>query len=51
MSRSSLRLQYHRGTTAHVSSVYPFSVQGSLGAQGTYIGLDLLSGGGEFCWD
>jgi hypothetical protein len=51
VSRPSLRLPYHRGTTAHVSSVYPFSVQGSLGHRGTYIGLDLLAGGGEFCWD
>ena len=51
MTRSSLRLAYHRGTTAHVASIYPFSVQGSLGHRGTYVGLDLLAGGGEFCWD
>jgi type IV secretory pathway VirB4 component len=51
MSRASLRLSYHRGTTAHVASVYPFSVQGSFGHRGTYVGLDLLAGGGEFCWD
>jgi hypothetical protein len=51
MSRPSLRLRYHRGTTAHTSSIYPFSVQGSFGHRGTYIGLDLLAGGGEFCWD
>ena len=51
MTRSSLRLAYHRGTTAHVASIYPFSVQGSLGHRGTYIGLDLLAGGSEFCWD
>lgn len=51
MSRPSLRLGYHRGTTAHVSSIYPFSVQGSIGYRGTYVGLDLLAGGSEFCWD
>jgi len=51
MSRPSLRLRYHQGTTAHVSSIYPFSVQGSFGHQGVYVGLDLLAGGDEFCWD
>jgi type IV secretory pathway VirB4 component len=51
MTRPSLRLRYHQGTTAHVSSIYAFSVQGSFGHRGTYIGLDLLAGGGEFCWD
>jgi len=34
-----------------VASVYPFSVQGSFGHRGTYVGLDLLAGGAEFCWD
>lgn len=51
MNRPSLRLRYHQGTTAHTSSVYPFSVQGSFGHRGIYIGLDLLAGGAEFCWD
>lgn len=51
MTRPSLRLPFHRGTTAHVASIYPFSVQGSFGHRGTYVGLDLLAGGGEFCWD
>lgn len=51
MTRPSLRLRCHQGTTAHVSSIYPFSVQGSFGHRGTYIGLDLLAGGSEFCWD
>ncbi len=49
--RSALRLVFHRGTTAHMSSIYPFSVQPSFGHQGTYVGLDLLAGGSEFCWD
>ena len=51
MTRPSLRVRYHQGTTAHTSSIYPFSVQGSFGHRGTYVGLDLLVGGGEFCWD
>lgn len=51
MPRSSLRLRHHRGTTAHVASIYPFSVQAGSGHQGGYVGLDLLAGGAEFCWD
>lgn len=51
MKRPSLRLAHHRGTTAHLASLYPFSVQGSLGAAGPYVGLDVLAGGAEFCWD
>jgi type IV secretory pathway VirB4 component len=51
MSRPSLRVRYHQATTANVSSVYPFSVQESFGHRGAYIGLDLLAGGAEFCWD
>jgi hypothetical protein len=48
VNRPSLRLRQHRGTTAHVCSIYPFSVQPSFGHRGTYIGLDLLAGGAEF---
>jgi type IV secretory pathway VirB4 component len=51
MTRPSLRLPLHRGTTAHLASLYPFSVQGALGADGPYVGVDLLAGGAEFCWD
>jgi type IV secretory pathway VirB4 component len=46
-----LRLPFHRGTTAHVSSIYPFSVQAGFGHRGVYVGADLLAGGSEFCWD
>ena len=49
--RPTLRLRPHRGTTAHVASLYPFSVQGALGHRGPYLGVDLLAGGAEFCWD
>jgi type IV secretory pathway VirB4 component len=51
MSRPSLRLAYHRGTTAHVASIYPCAVQPGFGYRGAYIGIDLLAGGAEFCWD
>lgn len=50
-TRPQLRVPWHRGTTAHVASIYPFSVQPSFGHQGVYIGVDLLAGGGPFCWD
>jgi hypothetical protein len=49
--RPTLRLPWHRGTTAHLCSLYPFSVQPSFGWRGSYVGLDLLAGGAEFCWD
>lgn len=51
MPRPPLRVRHHRGTTAHVASLYPFSVQAGSGHQGAYVGLDLLAGGAEFCWD
>ena len=50
-ARPTLHLPWHRGTTAHVCSLYPFSVQASFGWQGAYVGLDVLAGGAEFCWD
>ena len=49
--RPALRLPFHRGTTAHVASLYPFSVQAPVGHRGPYIGVDLLAGGAGFCWD
>ncbi|HWL41552.1 MAG TPA: hypothetical protein VNQ73_01315 [Ilumatobacter sp.] len=49
--RPSLRLAFHRGTTAHVASVYPCSVQPSFGHRGPYIGSDLLAGSSAFCFD
>ena len=49
--RPGLRLAWHRGTTAHVASIYPFSVQAPLGHRGPLVGVDLLAGGAAFCWD
>lgn len=49
--RRRLRLARHRGTTANVCSVYPFSLSAGLGHRGVYIGSDLMTGGGGFCWD
>lgn len=51
LRRRALRVPLHRGTTAHMCSVYPFSVAAGLGHRGIYIGTDLLTGGGGFCWD
>ena len=49
--RPRLRVPRHRGTTAHLCALYPFSVQSGLGPRGVYVGADLLTGGGPFCWD
>ncbi len=43
-----LRLPFHRGTTAQVSSVYPFQVDAGLGVRGICMGLDALSGSGFY---
>ncbi len=51
MMRPSLRLPAHRGTTAHVASLYPFAVRTAPRHRGPYVGVDLLTGGAEFCWD
>lgn len=49
--RPTLRLTYHRGTTAHLSTLYPFSVQPAASHRGVYVGVDHLAGGAAFCWD
>ncbi len=51
MSRPRLRLPWQRGSTAHVASIYPFSVHGRLCQRGAVVGIDMLAGGGEFVWD
>lgn len=49
--RRSLRLPHHRGTTAHVCSLYPWAVQAGGGHHGVFIGRDLLAGGSAWVWD
>jgi type IV secretory pathway VirB4 component len=39
----------HRATSAHLGALYPFVAEAPLGADGAYIGRDLL--GGAFCFD
>src|SRR5262245_23116769 len=47
----SLRVARHRGTTAHVASIYPFLAEAGLGPHGVYLGTNLLTGGGGFAFD
>lgn len=49
--RRALRVPWHRATTAHVCSAYPFVADGGLGARGVYVGTNVLSGGGSFAFD
>ncbi len=46
-----LRLPKHRATTAHTSAIYPFHAEAGLGPNGVYLGTDVLTGGGAFCFD
>lgn len=50
-SRPALRLHHQAATTANAATLYPFGVQPSFGSRGTLVGIDLLGGGSEFCWD
>jgi hypothetical protein len=45
-----LRVDTHRATTRVVRVAYPFLAEGGLGADGTYIGSDVFSGG-SFVYD
>ncbi len=47
----SLRVARHRGTTAHLASLYPFLAEAGLGPYGAYLGTNLLTGGGGFAFD
>ena len=40
-----------RAPTAARGVIYPFSVHGPLCERGALVGVDMLSGGGEFVWD
>ena len=46
-----LRLARHRATTAHVCSAYPFLAEAGLGANGVYLGTNVLTGGSGFAYD
>jgi hypothetical protein len=46
-----LRLPRHRGTTANLSSAYPFAAEADLGAGGAYLGSNILTGGAGFAYD
>jgi type IV secretory pathway VirB4 component len=50
-ARPDLKLPWQRGSSAHVASVYPFSLHPPLCQRGALIGVDMLAGGGEFVWD
>lgn len=49
--RRPLRVAPHRGTTAHLCSVYPCLAEAGLGHRGVYLGTNLLTGGGGFAFD
>ena len=48
---SALRLPYHRGTTAHTASLYPFAMAPPATLDAPLIGVDLLAGASPFAWD
>lgn len=46
-----LVLGRHRGTTAHISAVYPFHTDAGLGPRGVYIGDNISAGGSAWHYD
>jgi type IV secretory pathway VirB4 component len=46
-----LRLPRHRATTAHLPAIYPFHATPPADGAGVFLGFDLLSGTGGFCFD
>lgn len=46
-----LALPRNRATTANLSAIYPFQAGEGLGPRGVYLGTDVLTGGGAFCYD
>ncbi|MGD9753807.1 MAG: VirB4 family type IV secretion system protein [Acidimicrobiia bacterium] len=46
-----LRLPRHRATTANLCAAYPFLAEAGLGADGVYLGTNLLTGGSAFAFD
>lgn len=48
---SGLHLPRHRGTTAQLSSAWPFLAEAGFGSRGAYLGTDVLAGGAGFAYD
>lgn len=48
--RPRLRQPWQQGSTAHVCSIYPFSVHHPVTHEGALIGIDMLTAN-AFCWD
>jgi type IV secretory pathway VirB4 component len=46
-----LGLPRHRATTAQLASAWPFLAEGGRWTSGSYLGTDVLSGGGGFAFD
>jgi len=46
-----LRVPRHRATTAHLCSAFPLVAEGGLGADGVYLGTNVLTGGAGFAYD
>jgi type IV secretory pathway VirB4 component len=46
-----LRIERHRATMAHLSSVYPCHTDASLGERGPYIGVNVTGGGSGWYFD
>src|SRR6266508_4224272 len=50
-ARQGFALPRELGTTAHLASAYPFAVEPGWGAEGVYLGDNLLAAGGGFFFD
>jgi type IV secretory pathway VirB4 component len=46
-----LNIPRHRATTANLASMYPWQSETGFGANGVYLGNDVLAGGAAFCFD
>ena len=46
-----LRVDWHRSTMAHLSSLYPFHADQGFGSRGPYIGVNITGGMGGFWFD
>ena len=51
LARPGVRVPRHRGTTAHVASLYPFHTGPGLGTRGTWLGVNVSGGGSGWFYD